>query len=168
MTAEAILDRLEKVHPRGNGKYHALCPAHPDKNPSLSIRVAGTILLVKCWAGCQTSEIVAAIGLTMADLFTNNPIALGPQPIPSRQRLDLDDVTFRFELGALDRRVRAAQILKAVATFSADEMKDEERDRLMKAVARAHADMDRAAFLETVADDLRMKAYQERKSPHAP
>ena len=71
--SEVILDRLKKVHPRGNGKYHALCPAHPDRTPSLSIRVAGTKILVRCWAGCETLEIVAAMGLTMADLFIRQP-----------------------------------------------------------------------------------------------
>ena len=76
-------------------------------------------------------------------------------------------MAFRFELGALDRRLRAEQVLKAVATFSADRMQDEDRHRLMKVVARAYDDQERAVLLETVADDLRMKTYQERNSPHA-
>ena len=38
--AELILQRLEKVKPKGNGKWTACCPAHTDKTPSLSITEA--------------------------------------------------------------------------------------------------------------------------------
>ena len=51
--------------------WRAKCPAHVDKRPSLSITEGedGGIRL-KCFsAGCATDAIVAAIGLTMADLF---------------------------------------------------------------------------------------------------
>ena len=59
-----VLDRLEGVRPNGNG-YKALCPAHDDRdNPSLSVGVGedGRVLL-KCFVGCDTKDIVAAIGL---------------------------------------------------------------------------------------------------------
>lgn len=48
----------------------ACCPAHDDKNPSLSIREGenGKVLL-KCFAGCLNTAICAAIGLTMSDLM---------------------------------------------------------------------------------------------------
>lgn len=49
----------------------AICPAHPDKEASLSIkydRVQGKTIL-KCHAGCETEEIVKAVGLEMSDLF---------------------------------------------------------------------------------------------------
>ena len=49
----------------------AVCPAHPDKEASLSIkydRVNGKVLL-KCFAGCETREIVEAAGLKISDLF---------------------------------------------------------------------------------------------------
>ena len=47
----------------------ARCPAHNDHTPSLSVAVGsdGRILL-RCHAGCPTSEVVEALGLTMADL----------------------------------------------------------------------------------------------------
>ena len=49
----------------------AICPSHPDKEASLSIkydRVQGKTIL-KCHAGCETKEIVKAAGLEMSDLF---------------------------------------------------------------------------------------------------
>jgi hypothetical protein len=167
MTREAFLSRFEGVRSRGSGKYLALCPAHSDKNPSLSIREAEQKILVKCWAGCETLQIVAALGLTMADLFSDSPPSPGQRLTPTPRKLDLSAVAHRFELAALDRRLRAEQVLRAVATMSDEEMEDEQRDRLMKAVARAYDDQNRADFLEAVADGLRVKAYQERMACHA-
>jgi hypothetical protein len=37
------------------------CPAHDDRTPSLSVRVGDHALLVKCWAGCDTSDVLRAI-----------------------------------------------------------------------------------------------------------
>lgn len=38
-----------------------LCPAHDDHNPSLSIRVGRSALLFKCFAGCDTRDVLRAI-----------------------------------------------------------------------------------------------------------
>ena len=67
---DLLLSRLEKVTPKGQGKFTARCPAHNDKTPSLAIASLpdGRILL-KCFAGCGASDIVQVIGLTLADLF---------------------------------------------------------------------------------------------------
>ena len=64
-----ILDRLKQVNRRGQN-YMACCPAHDDKHPSLAIRelTDGRILL-KCFAGCEISSIMAAINLSVSDLF---------------------------------------------------------------------------------------------------
>lgn len=47
----------------------SLCPAHHDVNPSLSITVKDNRILLKCHAGCETKDILAAMGLTIKDLF---------------------------------------------------------------------------------------------------
>ncbi|OVE75999.1 hypothetical protein BVX97_02660 [bacterium E08(2017)] len=69
---ETILSKLEKVS-KSNGKYMACCPAHGDKNPSLSITEADDRLLLKCHAGCKTEDVVDALGLQMSDLFMPKP-----------------------------------------------------------------------------------------------
>lgn len=54
----------------GNG-WSARCPAHNDRRASLSVSETDDgIALVKCHAGCDTSAILAAVGLTLADLFS--------------------------------------------------------------------------------------------------
>ena len=66
---EVLLSRLQKVKGR-NGSWTACCPAHNDKGPSLAIREAddGRILL-HCFAGCETLNVVQAVGMDMTDLF---------------------------------------------------------------------------------------------------
>jgi hypothetical protein len=79
---ERILERLEGVRTHGD-KYAALCPIHDDKEPSLSVAEGedGKVLL-HCFAGCKTTDIVAALRLRMSDLSpveSDNPRA-APQP----------------------------------------------------------------------------------------
>ena len=38
-----------------------LCPAHDDRTPSLSVRVGEKALLFKCFAGCDTVDVIRAI-----------------------------------------------------------------------------------------------------------
>ena len=66
---EKVLDRLESVR-QSNGSWKALCPAHDDREPSLSVSEGddGRALL-KCFAGCENADIVAELGLKMSDLF---------------------------------------------------------------------------------------------------
>ena len=70
MKAEDVLGRLEHVT-GGKGKWMACCPAHQDKSPSLAINEADDRILVHCFAGCETSDVIAALGLTVSDLFYN-------------------------------------------------------------------------------------------------
>lgn len=64
-----VLDKLDAVKPTAGG-WLARCPAHRDGRPSLKIDLGddGRVLL-RCYAGCETTAIVAAIGLSLGDLF---------------------------------------------------------------------------------------------------
>ena len=70
-----ILQRLKKVKNAGPGQWSALCPAHEDKKPSLSVAMGsdGKVLL-HCHAGCDVKDIVAAIGLQESDLFAQTAV----------------------------------------------------------------------------------------------
>jgi hypothetical protein len=61
-----------KIEPSGNGmSFRAQCPAHADRTPSLSVTnlPAEGKILVNCQAGCQTQDVMSAMGRTMAHLF---------------------------------------------------------------------------------------------------
>jgi Protein of unknown function (DUF3987) len=75
MTPVELLVQRLRAKPAGAGPgYVALCPAHEDHEPSLSIDegVDGRALL-RCHAGCSTENVIAASGLTMRDLFPGTP-----------------------------------------------------------------------------------------------
>ena len=74
MSIEALLSKLDKVKSTGAGKWLACCPAHPDKSPSLAIKQTEDVkILIHCFAGCQVTDIVAAVGLDLSDLMPNDP-----------------------------------------------------------------------------------------------
>ena len=71
MQLSDVIQKLNSV--KGSGKqYNALCPAHSDKEPSLSINEKDGKILLHCHAGCSTENILGAMGLEMKDLFTND------------------------------------------------------------------------------------------------
>ena len=55
------LSNLERFKKRGENRYVACCPAHDDRNPSLSITDSETKLLVHCFAGCTQAEVIEAL-----------------------------------------------------------------------------------------------------------
>ena len=74
MTFDEFLSKLKKVR-RGSGERQstACCPAHDDREPSLSITKAGDgRILFYCHAGCSQESVVSAMGLDMSDLRGNS------------------------------------------------------------------------------------------------
>jgi DNA primase len=59
MTTESIVRALKAR--RSGTDWMAKCPAHDDKNPSLSIRDADGKVLLHCHAGCGQREVIAAL-----------------------------------------------------------------------------------------------------------
>lgn len=64
-----IIAKLKGVKRNGN-QYTALCPAHDDQKPSLAVSAKDGKILLHCHAGCSKESVVAAMGLEMKDLFT--------------------------------------------------------------------------------------------------
>ncbi len=54
-------------------EYMALCPAHDDHNPSLSIGLSPDRerILLHCYAGCEAKDILNNVGLTVKNLYVN-------------------------------------------------------------------------------------------------
>lgn len=69
-----VLALLENVRPHSTG-WTALCPAHGDQNPSLSIAEGDDgRVLIHCFSGCDITDVVAAIGLEVRDLFPRKQV----------------------------------------------------------------------------------------------
>ncbi|MFI8751256.1 CHC2 zinc finger domain-containing protein [Vreelandella lionensis] len=130
----AILDRLDKVKENGPGRWLACCPAHQDRSPSLAVRETsdGTILM-KCFAGCPTGDVLAAIGLELKDLFPqrdNDAYTASKRP---GERWVPRDV-----LAAVAREALIA-LLAAEAVHSGTLLSDDDRNRLAVAAGRLRA-----------------------------
>ena len=55
-------DIAKALHGRRVGaRWMAPCPAHKDKNPSLSIRDADGLILVHCFSGCRQADVIQAL-----------------------------------------------------------------------------------------------------------
>lgn len=55
------------------GQWLCRCPAHPDERPSLAVRERDDgAVLVRCFAGCRTSDVLDAIGLGWRDLYPDD------------------------------------------------------------------------------------------------
>ncbi len=70
MSIDTLISRLDGVKQTGNGRYLASCPAHDDRSPSLAIKDGDDgRVLVHCFAGCETEDVLSAIALTFADVM---------------------------------------------------------------------------------------------------
>jgi hypothetical protein len=109
MTAQAMAEMLGARRASAD-RWQARCPAHQDRSPSLTITDTreGTIL-IRCWAGCRTADVLSAVGLSFKDLFA------GPPPSPEALR----EATARQQ--AQEARARARRFAHGQAC-----------DRLMK------------------------------------
>src|SRR5262249_9995659 len=93
MTLADLLVRLDRVRRCGGG-FVACCPAHDDRNPSLSIReVDEGRLLLKCHAGCSHASIIAALG---AELRRTEPRLASAKPAPVRSEAERSEFARRI------------------------------------------------------------------------
>ncbi len=72
MEINEILSKFQRVYKSGTDQWQCLCPVHNDKSPSVGIKYTkdGRIL-IHCFSGCETNEILNAVGLSFDDLFPN-------------------------------------------------------------------------------------------------
>ena len=83
---EVILNQLKGVKKSGDG-YTSLCPAHEDKNNSLSVTDHKGQILLHCFAGCPIERIVESLGLQLVDLFPPK-VSKGPQIVKTYDYTD--------------------------------------------------------------------------------
>lgn len=87
MSAEDLISRLEFCRPTGRNRWTARCPAHEDRDPSLSVTEADDgRILIKCFAGCGALDILSAVGLEWSALFP--PAQDRYRPLHSRRSDD--------------------------------------------------------------------------------
>ncbi|MCW8917518.1 MAG: CHC2 zinc finger domain-containing protein [Gammaproteobacteria bacterium] len=124
MNIENILSRLAKVKPNGAEKWIACCPAHDDRSPSLSIRDAGDRVLLHCFAGCETGDVLAAAGLSWGDVMP--PTSEQARAAYRRSR----------DAAKLRRALEHEELILAIAAWRTDPLEDEDLERIRLAEKR--------------------------------
>lgn len=123
-----MLDRLEAVKRTGKDRWLAKCPAHPDNRPSLSVReLDDGRLLIHDFGGCETLEVLAAIGLDITDLFADKATAFGK---PERRPFNAMEVLACIAHEALIVYLAALDLAKGLTPSL------EDRERLGVAAGR--------------------------------
>lgn len=130
---ERVLGALPSARQRG-GQWLARCPAHADKTPSLHIgEKPDGVVVLHCFAGCEPSEVVAAIGLELADLFPAPPLHA---PGGSHRREIVRRPSRLSPLDALRLLQREASIivLAGLRLRDTQPLSDDDRARLLTAM----------------------------------
>lgn len=134
---DTLLSRLEKVRSTIPGQYTALCPAHDDRSPSLSVTEKDGKVLLYCHAECSVFDILDAVGMEPQELFP--PRVEYEHHRPRRQKMPLADAwhCVQFEIGVV---LLAAEDVAKGKALSADDMQ-----RLREAALKLKS-IDEAAY----------------------
>lgn len=129
MSASTLLNRLPKARQTGRGRWTSPCPAHDDRRPSLAIReLDDGKTLIHCFGGCSTSEVLAAVGLSLEDLFPERQGGYSSQK--ERKPFYASDILRCLAFEALLVSIAALNVAKGV------ELSEEDRKRLLVAASR--------------------------------
>ena len=130
MSVDLIISRLDGVKEKHRGAYVAKCPAHDDKSPSLAVteKDDGRILL-HCFGGCSTNDVLGAIGLGLDDLFEKR---LGDERGFKRERRPFSAAQ-AFECVRLDALL-IAQVAKLLE--QGEKLKPATYNALVEAIAK--------------------------------
>lgn len=94
MTYDEILSRF-KVKRSYRDKAQCICPSHNDQEASLTISKGEKGTVVHCHAGCETADVLGAVGLSLKDLFEDDPIQTGERwrsYVEGREKRQIEDV----------------------------------------------------------------------------
>ena len=71
----SMLDKVKSTGGKGQRQWVARCPAHDDREPSMSISEGhdGKVLM-SCHRGCEFNEILSALGVTYQQLNPSEPV----------------------------------------------------------------------------------------------
>ena len=110
MNVDQLLSRLEAVRGR-DGAWNARCPAHDDRDPSLSVTTGDDgRILIHCHAGCGSVAVVEALGLDIGDLFPEDPAYYEGRRFETRPRIDYKGLVFHLRHDFLVLSIAAAKI----------------------------------------------------------
>lgn len=103
MTYTEVLSRFQ-VKRSYRDKARCICPAHNDQEASLTISKGEKGTIIHCHAGCDTADVLGAVGLSLKDLFDGDPIQTGERwrsYVEGREKRKIEDVYPYFDLNGI-------------------------------------------------------------------
>lgn len=73
ITLQELLTHFEVSRKMSDSSYQCKCPAHQDSKASLTISEDKGKILLHCHAGCDTRDILEAVGLSFQDIGNHHP-----------------------------------------------------------------------------------------------
>lgn len=139
---DTLLSHLERVRQSAPDRWTARCPAHDDKGPSLSVRELpdGRVLL-HCFAGCNVTEVLGAVGLEIDALFPLREVAHGR---PERRPFPAADVLRALGFESL------VVLIAARTVKDGKPLNDTDHERLTLAVSRIQEGLNAARVCHRV------------------
>ena len=131
-----ILTSLPRAREDRKGGYYVSCPTdhhlRGDRSAGLHVSMAEDgVVLVKCFAGCDVREVLAAVGLRVRDLFPDTPERREAHRIAARAVLAPPDphlVAIRnaeYEAARAGWRDAAREVSEAVVDSVARQRREE-------------------------------------------
>lgn len=133
VTAEPLLQRLDAVQKSGKG-WRARCPACGGTSRKVSITEADDRVLVYCFGGCRVEEVLAAVGLSWADIQPPRHWPRNPED-QRRARRAIREVGWASALKVLALESKVA-LIAARQLAGWQYLTEEDDKRLAEAVAR--------------------------------
>lgn len=133
---DAFLTRLDHVRQRGRG-WRADCPCGHASRGALSVAEGDDgRVLIRCFAGCEVADVLAALGMGLADLFPERVRDLSPLGRAQRREA-ARAANVAAAVSVLDRETLV--VLAAVGALRrGDALTDADRDRIALAAQRIH------------------------------
>lgn len=141
-----LLSRLDGIKPRGADKFIARCPAHQDRNPSLSIQDGHKAILLRCWSGCALAAITDKLGIAIKDLF-HDALPDPRQRMAAIQRRSKKKAAQQAEHQAKGRKNdllrRAERLIQSARGIRIDAWSHDELNRRLNTLADAYDTLDK-------------------------
>jgi len=147
MNIDTLLSHFDGVKKTGHDNYVARCSAHDDRNPSLAISEGdGGRLLLKCWAGCETEDVLSAVGLKFADVM---PERIGAEHSYKPLKFDVRQV-----LAGISHEI---MVVCLIADRLSAEANEEDQARLILAAGRLNNALEMSQSLCTPPEIKRIR-----------
>lgn len=136
MNIDLFIQSFGRVKRTPNG-FTVKCPAHTDRIPSLAVSEgAQGRILIHCFSGCSTDNILDAMGLKRADLFPGDLSLKGRREYAVRKAKQEVAATIGNSAAVIFRKSEA--IVRAATGVDISAWTESQHDKAMNILAEAY------------------------------